>query len=96
MRYDVSVARVGGFEWNDAKATANLRKHGVSFEQAAEACDDALALVLADPVDADRSNIIGMGAGRVLFVVTIEKAESTRIISARRATPAERRAYEEG
>ena len=72
------MARVGGSEWNDAKATANLRKHGVSFEQAAEACDDALALVLADPV------------------VTIEKAESTRIISARRAAPAERRAYEQG
>jgi uncharacterized protein len=54
VSYDTSVARVGGFEWSDAKATANLRKHGVSFEQAAEACDDALALVLADPVDADR------------------------------------------
>jgi uncharacterized DUF497 family protein len=37
-----------------------------------------------------------MGAGRVLFVVTVERGERTRIISARPATPAERRAYEEG
>jgi uncharacterized DUF497 family protein len=92
----VGGATIGGFEWDDAKAAANLRKHGISFEQAAEACDDALALVITDALLADRYNVIGMGAGRVLFVVTVERGERTRIISARPATPAERRAYEEG
>jgi uncharacterized DUF497 family protein len=80
------VTTVGGFEWNDAKAVANLRNHGVSFEQATEACGDALALVINDELHADRYNVIGMGAGRVLFVVAVERGERTRIISARPAT----------
>ena len=86
----------GEFEWDDAKAEANERKHGVTFEAAALAVDDTYAVVFPDGAHIDRVNVIGMGADRVLFVVATERGHRTRIISARRATPAERRAYEEG
>ncbi len=89
------MSTVGGYEWNDAKADANARKHGVTFVEAAIACEDPLALVMADAAHADRVTVLGIGAGRVLFVVTTERGERTRIISARKANAFERRAYGE-
>jgi uncharacterized DUF497 family protein len=90
------------FSWDAGKALGNLRKHGVSFEEA--------ATVFADPDGLDwddlehslaeqRSTRIGFSAsGRVLFVVyTIRRwkhdKETIRIISARQATRKERKAY---
>ena len=84
--------------WDPDKARANLAKHGVSFEEAASALVDPFALDAPDLVDPDRTIVIGMSArSRVLFVVTLvfETLNLVRIISARKASPAQRTKYEE-
>ncbi len=89
-----------GFEWDERKAAANLRKHGVSFEEATTVFEDVLALSFPDPDHSlweDREIILGSSAlGRPLLVVSVERGPVLRIISARKATPWERSAYEEG
>jgi uncharacterized DUF497 family protein len=89
-----------GFEWDAAKAEANLEKHGVSFEEARTVFGDAYALHVYDGShswDEDRFIIVGRSEReRLLFVVYVERTEVTlRLISARRATLRERRTYEE-
>ncbi len=86
------------FVWNLDKSISNVRKHGVMFEEAAEAfLDPFLRVVDASPEDDSRDAIIGSDEnGRLLFVVHIAfEQDSIRIISARRATRSERRYYEE-
>ena len=87
------------FEWDDAKAAANLRKHRVSFEEAAEVFSEPHALENEDPEHSDeelRLNAIGYAATRMLFVIfTLRDGDVIRIISARTPTPSERRMYEE-
>jgi uncharacterized DUF497 family protein len=85
------------FEWDGAKAATNLSKHGVTFEAACEAFfDPFVRLVEASSEDEARDALIGMTLQeRLLFVVHIERGdEAYRIISARAATSAERRLYE--
>lgn len=86
------------FEWDDVKAKANERKHGVTFEEAATAVVDPRAIEAPDYDDPDRCVSIGMSAFlRVLLVVHTERTHGrTRIISARKAAPTQRRLYEEG
>ena len=85
----------GDFEWDAAKARSNLVKHGVSFEEATTVFDDARALEAPDHYDPDRFVLIGMSAlSRVLFVVHCQRGNRIRIISARPATPVQRRKYE--
>ena len=88
------------YEWDPVKATANLRKHGVSFEEAASVFLDPAALTFLDPdhsEDEERAITIGRSArDRVLFVAHTERGERLRIISARRATRREQDHYEEG
>lgn len=88
------------FEWDGEKAARNLAKHGVSFDEAASAFGDSLSLTIPDPVhseDEERCLLLGMTQHRRLVVVAhTERADIVRVISARPATPAERRAYEEG
>jgi uncharacterized DUF497 family protein len=84
------------FEWSDAKARANLRKHDVSFEVAKLVFDDPRSLDEIDhraDYDEDRSNIIGMARGRLLTVTFTERAGRFRIISARKATRREQDDY---
>ena len=88
----------GDFEWDDRKAAINLKKHGVSFEEALTALADPNAIEAPDLADAARWITVGYSAlWRVLFVVYTEVFPSarTRIISARKATTAQRRKYEE-
>lgn len=85
-------------EWDPAKAESNLRKHRVSFEEAATVLGDLLSITLDDP-DHSKSEprflLIGRAAtGRLLIVAITERGDSVRIISARTLTPRERRAYE--
>lgn len=86
-------------EWDETKAGKNLKKHGVSFEEAATVFVDALAVTYED-ADHDEARNVTVGhasTGRVLLVVSTERGTDTiRIISARKATPHERRIYEEG
>lgn len=85
------------FEWDPGKAKSNLRKHAVSFPEAATVFADPLALVVEDALHDERAIIIGESEKRrILFTVFIERADETiRIISARRATRRERKNYEE-
>jgi uncharacterized DUF497 family protein len=86
------------FTWDPRKARANRAKHGVSFAEAATCFGDPLALFLQDPVHPDRAILIGLSeSARLLFTVFVEHREDvTRIVSARRASPRERRRYEQG
>ena len=87
------------FEWDETKATANLRKHDVSFEEAITIFSDPNALTIFDVGhldEEDRFIDIGLStSGRVLVVVYTERGERIRIISCRKATPTERRQYEQ-
>lgn len=88
----------GDFEWDIDKAAANVRKHGVSFMDAARAFLDPLAVDLPDIVHPDRLILLGMTMPeRLLYVVYTEKTPSgrLRIISARRATRHEQKNYED-
>jgi hypothetical protein len=86
----------GDFEWDDVKASANLRKHGVSFEEASTVFCDPCYLLMSDPADAARFLALGLsGLLRLLVVVHVERGPHLRIISARRATRSEERTYEE-
>jgi len=86
------------FTWDPRKAAVNLRKHGVSFEEAASVFADPLALAVEDGVDPERVLLIGLSDRRrlVLSVYTEVDEDTIRIISARRATSHERRHHEEG
>ena len=91
--------RYGTFEWDAAKARTNLQKHRITFEEAATVFLDDLAVPYEDPGHPERVILIGMSLrSNLLLVVFAERGggETIRIISARRATRRERRAYEEG
>ncbi len=85
------------FYWDERKAASNVKKQGVSFDEAATVFADPLALAIDDALEAERTLLLGMSnRRRLLLVVHVEIDESTiRIISARRATSHERRRYEE-
>lgn len=87
------------FEWNPKKAAKNLRKHKVSFGEAATIFNDPLSVTVPDPDHSrneDRYITIGLSKMRRLLIVAhTERGARIRIISARELTRAERRAYEE-
>jgi uncharacterized DUF497 family protein len=87
------------FEWDPRKAASNLAKHAVSFEEAATVFGDPLGRISSDPrhsTDEERFVILGVSrTRRVLIVMFVDRGEAVRIVSARRATPRERRNYEE-
>ena len=87
------------FEWDPEKADATFQKHGVSFDEASTAFGDPLSLLMPDPghsADEERYLVLGMSAHQKLLVVAFaERPPNTRLISARRATRAERKRYEE-
>ncbi|MGH9322573.1 MAG: BrnT family toxin [Vicinamibacteria bacterium] len=87
------------FEWDSAKAEANLAKHGVTFEEALAVFVDPIARIHPDPDHSEsepREIIIGHSIQqRLLLVSFTERGERIRLISARPATKRERRDYEE-
>lgn len=85
----------GDFEWEDAKAAANLAKHGVSFEEAATIFSDPCYILWADAAKEGSFWAIGLsGLARLLTVVHVERGLRFRIVSARQATQAEAKDYE--
>jgi len=88
------------FEWDPRKAENNLRKHGVSFDEAASVFLDRLALSGPDPEhSAGESRYVTFGIsrlGRLLAVSHTYRPSAIRIITARRMTRGERKLYEEG
>ena len=87
------------FEWDPRKALANARKHGVSFDEAKSVFVDERALLIDDPdhsEDEDRFVLLGLSSSlRVLLVCHCYRSEGRviRLISARKATARESRAY---
>jgi uncharacterized DUF497 family protein len=83
-------------QWDDDKASANLRKHGVDFADAVTVLEDEAALTISDDhAREERSVTVGMDAlGRVLVVVYTWRDDEPRLISARKADRTERRQYE--
>lgn len=88
------------FEWDARKAAANLKKHGVSFQEAATVFGDTMAITYPDPDHSEsenRSITFGMSRdGRLLVVAHTERGIKIRIITARSMTMHERKIYEEG
>ena len=92
------------FEWDNRKAEANYRKHGIQFEEAALVFDDPFAVSEQDRIEnrEQRWQTIGTAGGCLLLLVahTVyledDEIEVIRIISARRANKMERRRYEHG
>ena len=90
------------FEWDPEQARSNLRKHGLSFEDATTAFEDDRSLTLPDPshsVGEERFILLGRtSAGRIVLVASTERGgdiHTIRIISARLADRGERHNYEE-
>ena len=87
------------FEWDEAKAIANLRKHGVTFNEASTVFNDPFYVVFADPdhsEDEERFIIVGVSTSGILLVVSFsQRRKNIRLISARLATRTERKSYEQ-
>ncbi len=84
------------FEWDDAKAAENWRRHGVTFDQGAEALSDPFAIEEIDDREdygEERINALGMRRGVLLHVTCTQRDDRIRIISARRATKHEQDDY---
>ncbi len=86
------------FEWDPGKAAANLRNHGVSFNEAAEAFSDENAVEFFDDdhsVDEVRFQLVGLSSIRLLFVGYTVREEMIRIITARKASAKQVKYYNE-
>ena len=87
------------YEWDSAKAAENYRKHRVRFADAALSLEDSLGFSTPDPDSSGESRLLYLGAdpsGRVLVTIYAVRGRAVRIISSRKASRAERRAYEAG
>ncbi len=101
--YNWLMQRHHAFEWDSRKAVANLRKHGVTFEDAADVLADEFADEFQSEfwdADSEEERIVTLGSApydrsRIYFIVWTPREEITRIISARTATREERGIYDE-
>ena len=88
------------FEWDATKAQGNLKKHGVSFEEASTVFGDDLSMTIHDPEHSDdEDRYVNLGESdqqRLLVVSFTDREDRIRIISARLANRRERKKYEEG
>ena len=87
------------FEWDEDKARSNLRKHGVSFDEAQTVFTDEFSITISDPEHSDEEErllILGLShKKRLLVVIYTERGKRIRLISARIANRKERKKYEE-
>ena len=87
------------FEWDPQKATDNLKKHGVSFDEASTVFGDPLAATVSDPEHStEELRLVTMGQTakhQLVVVVHAARGEDIRIISARRAKAGEKKKYAE-
>jgi hypothetical protein len=87
------------FEWDPKKARLNLKRHGVSFDEASTAFRDPLSQTVEDPLHSENEErfvLIGRSIqGRLLIIIHTDRGERIRIISSRLATKNERLKYEE-
>lgn len=87
------------FEWDEAKDLSNQRKHGVGFDEAKTVFNDPRSITISDEQhsdDEDRYIDIGLSSrGRLIVVSYTEREPNIRIISCRKATKREQKAYEQ-
>ncbi len=82
------------FEWDPAKAKANIARHGVSFEEARAVFADSQAIELLDDcANEERWRFLGRAGPNLLMVVYTERGNQVRIISARKASKREQETY---
>jgi len=84
-----------GFEWDELKSSANLVKHGISFDDASEVFYQPVILKKSNRNNEERWLAIGISHDRLMSVIFTRRNDLIRIISARRAEPFERRRYHE-
>ena len=94
--YARTYTRIVEYEWDPAKAAANLRKHGVDFADAVSVLSDPLGATREDdhPLESRRLTLGSDATGKLLVVCYVRRGSKVRIFSARKATPHERRQYE--
>ena len=87
------------FDWDESKAAANVKKHGISFEEAKTVFGDPFSVTIDDPAhSANEYRFVDIGtspSGMILTVAYAERGQKIRLISCRKATKAERKIYEE-
>ncbi len=87
------------FEWDEVKDLANQKKHGISFDEAKTVFGDPRSITITDEAHSDEEDRyldIGISLrGRLIVVCYTERAPNIRIISCRKATKSERKAYEQ-
>jgi uncharacterized protein len=86
------------FEWDEEKRRQNLRKHAVEFADAVSALEDEQALTFPDDDSDEEDRFVTLGAdlfGRIIVVIYTWRADTVRLISARKATRRERKQYGE-
>ena len=87
------------FDWDEDKAAANVKKHGISFEEAKTVFGDPFSVTIDDPAhSASEYRFVDIGTsatGVVLTVTYAERGQKIRLINCRKATKAERKIYEE-
>jgi len=96
--HDCAYTEEVGIEWDPVKARSNLGKHGIDFADAISALEDENSLTIEDPPCESERRWVTLGVdslGRMLVVVFTWRGDRIRLISARPATPSERRQYEE-
>jgi uncharacterized protein len=82
------------FEWDPAKARANIARHGISFEEAQAVFADLQALeLLDDSTEEERWRLLGRAGSEILMVIYTERCNRVRIISARKASKREQKVY---
>ena len=88
------------FDWDSEKAAENVAKHGVTFEEAGSIFSDPLAITFPDPdhsIGEERVLTFGISSqGRLLAVISTDRSDTLRIVSARTTTRRERGIYEQG
>ncbi len=94
----VSVETKMDFEWDTAKAQSNIEKHGISFVEAMTVFGDPLEVTIPDPDHSvSEARFLSLGCserGRLLVVAYTEREDRVRLITARQASPEERKRYE--
>ena len=87
------------FDWDEDKAAANLKKHGIGFEEAKTVFGDPFSVTIDDPAhSANEYRFVDIGtsaSGMILAVAYAERGQKIRLISCRKATKTERKIYEE-
>ena len=100
MEDNCTYTRRVRFEWDPAKADANLRAHGVRFAEAVTLLEDDFALTREDPDAVDESRFVTLGlsnlANLIVVVYTYQGADAIRVISAWKANRRQRETYEKG